>query len=133
MATVRSLGDAFAILKPDLRVDTLDVTPEIYAQLDAEFAQFKDHVLISLYRFESDWPTWERHPAGNELVLLLSGSATLILFQDGERTEVVLDRPQQYVVVPVDCWHTAKVDEPTTMLFITPGEGSENVALPPGA
>lgn len=38
-----------------------------------------------------------------------------------------LEPPAQYLVVPT---HTARVGTETTMLFITPGEGTENRETP---
>jgi hypothetical protein len=35
--------------------------------------------LMSAFTFSEPWSTWERHPAGEELVLLLSGVATVAL------------------------------------------------------
>jgi quercetin dioxygenase-like cupin family protein len=58
--------------------------------------------------------------------VLLSGRATLKLKTgDGER-QAVLSEAGSYVVVPRNTWHTAKISEHTRMLFITPGEGTEN-------
>jgi len=120
------LSDVFAVLKPDLSVDPIDVTPDVYQQLDERYGGFRGHVLISEHGFREDWPTWERHPAGDELVLLLSGNATMLLRRSGGDESVTLDQPGSYVVVPANTWHTARVAEPTRMLFITPGEGTEN-------
>lgn len=41
------------------------------------------------------------------------------------------DLASTFVVVPRGTWHTAKVHAATTMLFITPGEGTENRESPP--
>ena len=41
-----------------------------------------------------------------------------------------LDTPGSFVVVPKNTWNTAKVHAPTTMLFVTPGEGTENRESP---
>ena len=70
------------------------------------------------------WSTWERHPAGEELVVLLSGRVDLIQELD-EGEHVVALRPGQAVVNPPGVWHTAVVHEPGSALFITPGEGTE--------
>lgn len=121
-----NLNQIFAILKPDLRVETAKVSPTIYEELDAHFDNFKSHVLISSYRFESDWPTWEKHPAGDEVVVLLSGAVRMVLKTDEGEETVELNETGDYLVVPCDTWHTAHVSEPTHMLFITPGEGTEN-------
>jgi quercetin dioxygenase-like cupin family protein len=71
------------------------------------------------------WTTWERHPAGEELVMLLSGRVDLLQEIDGEtrRTEL---HPGMAVVNPPGVWHTADVHEPGVGLFITPGRGTEH-------
>jgi mannose-6-phosphate isomerase-like protein (cupin superfamily) len=82
--------------------------------------------LLSCLSFESDWQCWERHPAGEEFVCLLEGEVELHLEKEGVRDSVVLDRPGTYVLVPPNTWHTAKVRKPSRMIFVTPGEGTEN-------
>ncbi len=122
------LAEVFAVLRPDLSVDTVPVTPSIYAELDSRFNRFRNHVLISEHEFAESWPTWERHPAGDEIVVLLSGSAAMVLRQaEGDRV-IELTRPGAFVVVPAGTWHTARTSVPTRMLFVTPGEGTENRA-----
>ena len=120
------LDQVFAILKPDLSMDTVAVTPAVYAELDAKFDHFKSHVLVSSYEFESDWVVWENHPAGDELVILLSGAATLRMKGDRGETVVQLSEPGAFAVVPRNTWHTAEIGEPTRMIFVTPGAGTEN-------
>lgn len=122
------LSDTFSVIKPDLSVDTVPVTPSLYPDLDTNYAGFKGHLLVSEYEFSEDWPTWERHPAGDETVVLLSGRATMILREDEVDRPVSLSQPGEYLVVPRNTWHTARVAERARMLFITPGEGTENKA-----
>ena len=121
-----NIAETFAVLTPDLNVQTVAVTPELYEQLDVRFAGFKGHLLISQHEFSEDWPTWERHPAGDELVMLLTGRATLLMRLDAGDQSVELDEPGSYVVVPRNTWHTARVSGSVRMLFMTPGEGTEN-------
>jgi quercetin dioxygenase-like cupin family protein len=71
------------------------------------------------------WPTWERHPAGDELVLLLEGRVDLIQEIDGREVRTEL-RAGQAVINPPGVWHTADVHEPGRALFITPGAGTEH-------
>ncbi len=124
------ITDIFAVLKPDLSVDTVPVSPTIYDELDRNYDNFKSHVLIASHRFESDWGVWERHPAGDEVVVLLSGRVRMVLRKDSGDESVELAEPGAYVVVPRNTWHTAYIDEPTSMLFVTPGEGTENQTDP---
>jgi quercetin dioxygenase-like cupin family protein len=120
------LASTFVVLQPDLRAVLVKNGPGVFEELDRRFNGFKGHALIATFAFDADWPTWERHPAGDELVCLLSGKVTLILERDGARETVELQRPGEYVLVPKGAWHTARTSVPTTMLFVTPGEGTEN-------
>lgn len=74
---------------------------------------------------DETWTSWERHPAGEELVLLLSGRVELIQEIDGAEVRTEL-RPGMAVVNPRGVWHTADVHEPGVGLFITPGQGTEH-------
>ena len=86
----------------------------------------KEARLVSVHTFTSDWPTWEMHPVGAELVYVFAGRMTLIQEDpDGTRREVVLAAGQA-AINPPGVWHTAKVAETTTALFITAGEGTLN-------
>ena len=120
------LTEVFAVLKPDLSVDTVRVTPTIYEELDSRFNQFKNHVLVAEYEFSESWPTWERHPAGDEIVVLLSGQAEMVLRKNGDDERISLTEPGSFVVVPAGTWHTARTSVATRMLFVTPGEGTEH-------
>ena len=41
-----------------------------------------------------------------------------------------LSPARNFAIVPRNTWHTARVTSPTTMLFITPGEGTLNAEQP---
>jgi hypothetical protein len=60
----RRLKDSFAVLRPDQHVDSITVTPNLYAELDVNFGGFAGHHLVAWHEFETDWNTWECHPAG---------------------------------------------------------------------
>jgi mannose-6-phosphate isomerase-like protein (cupin superfamily) len=74
----------------------------------------------------ADWPTWEMHPAGDEVVVLMSGAAEMVLDRGGGHETVSLTQPGSFVIVPKGTWHTARISTPTSMLFVTPGEGTQN-------
>ena len=82
--------------------------------------------LVSLFRFEESWTSWEMHPAGDELVLCTAGTITLHqeIDQGGAPRTVTLEAGQAVVNRP-GVWHTADVDAPATALFITAGAGTE--------
>jgi len=80
--------------------------------------------LISEFAFTEDWPTWEMHPHADEFVYLLSGAVELHLdYPNGVQTIAL--RGSGAVVVPRGVWHTAKVHEPSRMLHVTRGAGTE--------
>ena len=127
---MHDLAKTFAVLAPSLAATAVPVTQDLYERLDREFGGFRGHVLVALHGFEADWPTWERHPAGDEIVVLLAGRAEFILDRPGGEERVVLARPGQFVIVPRGTWHTARIAEHAEMLFITPGEGTQNEVRP---
>jgi len=73
------------------------------------------------------WSNWERHPAGDEVVVLLSGRVDVIQeLPDGEHVVALL--AGQAMINPKGVWHTSDVHEPGDALFITPGVGTEHKA-----
>ena len=84
--------------------------------------------LVAVFRFEESWRSREMHPAGDELVYLLSGSMDLVLFEDGGERLVPL-RGRVACVVPRGVWHTARVHEPSEVLHVTRGAGTEHEPL----
>ena len=122
----------FVVLDDNFRADVVPVTPELYQHLDEEYKDFAGHLLVSSYSFTEDWPTWEVHPAGDEFVILLSGDVELVLRGSDGDDVTRLNEPGTFAIVPRDTWHTARVHSPAVMLFVTPGEGTENREEPPG-
>jgi quercetin dioxygenase-like cupin family protein len=125
--TPLELDSTFVVLQPDLSAVPVAVTPTIWQDLDERFERFKGRVLVSAFAFDEDWPTWERHPAGDEIVCLLSGRVTF--FVDGQPAPFELKEKGSYLIVPKGTWHTAKTTVRTKMLFVTAGEGTENKPL----
>ena len=121
-----NLDSTFVVLQPDQRAALVQNGPGVFEELSRRFAGFKGHVLIATFAFDANWSTWECHPAGDELVCLLEGDVTLVLDRGAAEEQVRLQLPGEYVVVPKGTWHTARTTVPTKMLFVTPGEGTEN-------
>ena len=91
----------------------------------SEMAHYGKGWLISEYECSRDWPTWEMHPEGDEFVYLLSGAVDLLLEQDGGIVSTSLQGAGA-VVVPRGTWHTAKVRQPSRMLHVTRGAGTQH-------
>lgn len=81
-------------------VDRIEAGEEFWPALAAgKLPHLDAGRLMSAFTFIGAWATWERHPAGDELVMLLSGEVTLTL----EQTDVE-----------------------SALLFLTPGAGTEH-------
>ena len=66
------------------------------------------------------------HPAGDEVVLCLTGEMTLHQeFADG-RSEAVTIGAGEYAINAPGVWHTADVAGQATALFITAGLGTQH-------
>jgi mannose-6-phosphate isomerase-like protein (cupin superfamily) len=81
--------------------------------------------LVSCFRFTEDWPSWEMHPMGAEVVICIEGSMALIQVIGGEHVRTTL-APGEYAVNPPGVWHTADVSDHATGIFITAGEGTQH-------
>ena len=123
---MRDLLMTYVVMGPDHSATGVDVTSTIWEELDRRFDKFKGHLLIAKFNFDADWPSWEVHPAGDEIAVLLSGYADMILDLDGSHQVSTLAQPGSFIIVPKGIWHTARTSIPTSMLFVTPGHGTEN-------
>lgn len=129
--TAADIKTSFVVVNRKLLADVVPVTDTIWSDIDANYGDFAGHSLIASFSFDGDWPTWEIHPQGDEFVCLLSGDAEMVLDTDDGERRLRLNTPGSFVIVPKGTWHTAKVHAPTSMLFVTPGQGTENRELPP--
>ncbi|ESQ73880.1 cupin domain-containing protein [Asticcacaulis sp. AC402] len=126
MATVKTgphtLGKAFAHLLDDSGIMAVPVDDEFWTKGVAELPPGR---LVSVFDNEADWTSWEMHPNGDELILVLSGRLVLILETANTRWNEMV-QAGQFFIVPKGVWHTADVPEPGRALFVTPGEGTEH-------
>ncbi|KAM3095868.1 cupin domain-containing protein [Phormidesmis sp. 146-12] len=120
-----NITSTFVVLEDSGEATPIDVSDRFYQDLEHQFGDFKGKRLISHYTFDKNWDSWEMHPAGDEFVCLLSGQADFILEQNGVESLVSLNDPGDYVLVPRGIWHTARVRSPSSLLFVTPGEGTQ--------
>ncbi len=103
------------------------MTPDFWPTLEAR-RDLHGGRLISAYRFDADWTSWERHPAGDELVFQLSGALDFVV-DDGGRERTVSLRGRAALLVPCGAWHTVRVLEPSEAIFVTRGAGTEHRPL----
>ena len=119
--------DTFVHLPDGPDATLLPVTPAFWQELDAR-SDLDGGRLVSAYRFDADWTSWERHPAGDELVFQLSGALDFVV-EDGGRERTVPLRGRAALVVPRGLWHTVRVLEPGEAIFVTRGAGTQHRPL----
>ena len=97
--------------------------------LEAYTRRFADDstaaLLVCVTPQTATWTTWERHPSGDEVVVLLSGRVDLVQDLDGVEHVISL-RPGLAAINPRGVWHRSVVFEPGDALFVTPGAGTEH-------
>lgn len=82
--------------------------------------------LVTMSCFTESWTSWEMHPAGDEVVICLSGRMTLHQqMADGACATLTIG-PGDYAINPPGAWHTADIEGEATALFITVGIGTEH-------
>ena len=62
---------------------------------------------------------WERHPVGDEIVLVVDGATTIFFLTDGGEEQAQLG-PGELVVVPQGTWHRFETPERVQLLSVTP-------------
>jgi hypothetical protein len=123
-STYVHLGDGgSAVPLPDF-----EWSPSYLEEYGARFADSQPSRLVCLLEQSATWDQWERHPAGEELVVLVSGRVDVIQDIDGAETLIEL-RPGEALVNPPTAWHRSIVHEPGRAIFVTPGGGTENRPL----
>jgi len=105
-------------------------TPEFVDRYSVEHeSDGIDGRLVMIGINAASWDFWERHPAGEELVVVIEGKATLIQEIEGEEHRIALVAGQG-AINPTGVWHSADVTEPTRILYVTPGLGTEDRSRP---
>lgn len=124
MTEAFTLDTTYIHLRPDEHAVALEVGDRFWADIDGRRDLDAGRLMGSLGQ-SADWDHWERHPAGDEILTLLSGELELVLETvDGERRSVLL--PGQTFIVPRGVWHRGIVRKPGRLMFVTPGAGTEH-------
>jgi hypothetical protein len=83
--------------------------------------------LVSQYRFDESWTSWEVHPQGAEVVICTAGRVTLLQEHVDGVARIEL-QAGDYAINAPGVWHTADIapGEDATCIFITAGEGTDH-------
>jgi len=127
--TIADLGQTYIHLADGPDATPVPVGPDFWATIERR-RELHDGRLMMMFRFNStaDWPHWEMHPAGDEIVCLLAGALDLVL-DDGTAQRTVALRDDATFVIPRGAWHRGIVHRPSRALFITRGAGTQHRPL----
>jgi len=81
--------------------------------------------LIMVETTPTNWPAWECHTEGDEIVIVLEGKAEVIQEIGGQLRRMTVG-PGSAIINPVGVWHTADVQEPMKAVYITPCPGTRH-------
>lgn len=120
-----NISNTYARLKPDASAEPLPVNESFWQELsNGKFGSFENEFLVTTQSFAQNWPVWEMHPKGEEVIILLTGNIDLILEKKTGNKIVRLQQQGDWLMVPKGQWHTAHVNALSTVIFITAGEGT---------
>ena len=122
-------SETYAHLSPGGSAELVPGGERFWSMPESELDRYGDGWLVTEFECSADWSNWEMHPAADEFVYLLSGKAVLVLELPAGLREVPLSG-RAAVIVPKGIWHTAKVRQPSRMLFVTRGRGTQHRAIP---
>ena len=75
--------------------------------------------IIMIESSAKDWDSWECHPLGDEIVIVLEGEGTFIQATDQGEVHIPVSAGMS-VVNPKGVWHTADITVPIKAVYITP-------------
>src|SRR2546427_3010041 len=93
-------------------------------EMTMRFLASLNRCTLGVTRF-SEPSHWERHPAGDELLHVLEGEADVVTLTDGGPVRSTV-RAGSIFICPRGLWHQVLPRSPLSMLFATPGEGTEH-------
>jgi mannose-6-phosphate isomerase-like protein (cupin superfamily) len=93
----------------------------------AEVAPYRDGaVYVSFYSGSSEW---ERHPNGDEVVMVLDGTTTVVLLVNAKEERFFLVA-HELIVIPVGIWHRFEASDRLKVMTITPQPTEHRLETP---
>jgi mannose-6-phosphate isomerase-like protein (cupin superfamily) len=99
-----------------------DIGPEFWANIGSN--PDAGGTMISASEGEGDWPRWEMHPSGAEVLVILDGAPRVWLEHPDGCLERIAAQAGSTVVVPRGAWHRCECDHAYKILYVTYGSGT---------
>ena len=120
----------------DHAIERLTFLPDRTPERFTDEASFTAYNMLGDYRdgavFVGHWAgqsEWERHSAGDELVMVIDGATTISLLTDGEEHPCHI-AAGCFVVVPQGVWHRFDTPDAVKLLTVTPQPTDHQVDRP---
>ena len=99
-------------------------------ELESAFTELSDYrdgaIYLGHYAGNSEW---ERHPLGDEMVMVVEGETTLILLEENEEVRNML-KTGELIVVPKNTWHRFETPNGVKIMSVTPEPGDHQIDKP---
>jgi len=106
-------------------IEAYEAGPKFWDDLISRRLHLGGRLVGCVHLAEGPLDHWERHPDGDEFLLLLSGAVTIVLDEPSGRRDVPLTAGEAFVV-PKGVWHTFVVAAAGDLVFATAGEGTNH-------
>ncbi|HIC80045.1 MAG TPA: cupin domain-containing protein [Kiloniellaceae bacterium] len=126
-STSLDLTRTYLDLQADGKVAEVPVTDTFWQDLMSGGIRIEGRMVMAA-EMTADMRHWEMHPAGDEVLVLMSGCAVVVL-EEPEGTREIAVAAGETVIVPRGRWHRIKVVEPGKMVFMPAGAGTEHKPL----
>jgi len=118
-ARIQEMADEPRLVAHDVNA-ALDGLPE----MSMKFLAPVNNTTLIVSRASS--PTsWERHPGGDEMIYVVEGAAEIVTLTDGGPLKSKIGEGSLFVC-PQGLWHKTFPEPSVALLYLTPGEGTEN-------
>src|SRR5262245_32826334 len=124
MTKAFSLDQTYIHLAPNESARTFEGGDKFWAGI-AQRTDLDHGRLMGKTDQSKDWDHWEVHPAGDEILVLLSGELEMVLELPGGERRARMKAGETFVV-PKGVWHRGIVHKPGELMFITPGAGTQH-------
>ena len=97
------------------------------SEASAEVVPYRDGAVYASYYSGSS--EWERHPNGDEVVMVLEGTTTVIVLRNGKEERHALAE-NELVVIPMGVWHRFEGSDWLKVMTITPQPTEHSLETP---